>query len=285
MRVRIYQINTDRDKNRIKFEGFDRLEKYQGSSAIEPSIYDEVFNAETDEMDLEEIYYRFNTEGHPLFRGHSLSVSDVVVVENTATPLVGKIRFYNSPKVYEECSYTDFNKFREAIREANEVGRLIEVEDLQGKNIPSLEAGAYFCDSVGFRKVDFDESLTQKPKNLMRVVYVEPGKLPYEAEIEDTLEAKQKAVGGLIEAVYNADGDTCIVCNDEGKLIGMQGNRRIGDGSSIIAGPFFVCGLSAESFRSLTDEEVVKYMDRFAEPEFISQDEVQEDTGFTFIPM
>lgn len=229
MRVKIYQINTDRDKNRIKFESLDRLERFQGSSDIAPSIYDEVFNADIEETDLEDIYRLFNTEGHPLHRGHSLSISDVVMI------------------------YGD-----------------------------SENKCAYFCDSVGFRKVDFDEDLTHKPDNLMRVVYVEPNRPPFETEIEGTLEAEQKAVGGLISLIANGDG-TGIISNDESKLMGMQGNRRIGDGSSIIAGPFFVCGLSAENFRSLTDEEVVKYMDRFAEPEQISQDEVQDDTGIIFI--
>ena len=46
MRTRIYQINSKRDVNRVKFEGLDLLERYQGSSAVDPSIYDEVFNAE-----------------------------------------------------------------------------------------------------------------------------------------------------------------------------------------------------------------------------------------------
>ena len=140
--------------------------------------------------------------------------------------------------------------------------------------------GAYYCDSVGFQKVDFDESLTQKPDNLMTVVYVEPHRSPYVAEIAHTLEAEQKAVGGLIEPIYNDDG-TCLVGNEEAKLIGMEGNRHLDDGKSIIAGPFFVCGLTVDDFRGLTDEEVVKYMDKFAEPEDISQDEVEADTGFT----
>ena len=73
--------------------------------------------------------------------------------------------------------------------------------------------------------------------------------------------------------------------NDEAKLIGMEGNRHFDDGYSIIAGPFFVCGLTENDFRGLTDEEVVKYMDKFAEPEDISQDEVQADTGFIFYTM
>lgn len=283
MRIKIYQINTERDKNKIKFESLDGLERLQETADIDSSIYDEVFNAEIEGTDLEDIYRRFNTDGHPLHRGHSLSVSDIIVIDGDTPSLVGKLRFYNSPTAYEECIYTDPEKFYRDIKEAEEVGRTIEVDDLQGQNIPSIEMGAYFCDSVGFRKVGFDESLAHKPDNLMRVVYVEPNKTPFVTEIDHTLEAEQKAVGGLISVVYNGD-DTCIVCNDEGKLIGMEGNRRIG-GSSIIAGPFFVCGLTAEDFRSLTDEEVVTYMDRFKHPENISQDEVKTDMGFTFISM
>lgn len=117
----------------------------------------------------------------------------------------------------------------------------------------------------------------------MRVVYVEPNKAPYVAEVTHTLEAEQKAVGGYIEVVYPDDNETCIICNEEGKLIGMEGNRRIGDGSSIIAGPFFICGTTEEDFRGLTDSEVDLYMDRFKEPEQISPEEVSADTGCTII--
>lgn len=220
MRVKIYQINSNRDVNRMKF-----MSLKDGRKA-DPTVYDEVFDAEIEETDLEEIYSRFNTVGHPLHRGHSLSVSDIVVTKD----------------------------------------------------------GAYYCDSVGFQKVDFDESLTQKPDNLMTVVYVEPHKAPYIAEIVHTLEAEQKAVGGLIEPIYNDDG-TCLVGNEEAKLIGMEGNRYLDNGQSIIAGSFFVCGLTRDDFRGLTNEEAMKYMDKFAEPEYISQDEVQADTGFTIYTM
>ncbi len=221
MRVKIYQINPDRDTDGVKFLGTGSRENLHRNQAVDPSIYDEVFNAEIKESNLEMIYQQFNTEGHPLFRGHSLSVSDVVVTDS----------------------------------------------------------GAYFCDSIGFQKIQFDESQAQKPDGLMRIVYVEPGEKPYEAEIPKNLHAEQQAVGGLIELIYNED-DTIIVGNEESKLQGMQGNRRIGDGSSIIAGPFFVCGDDGEDFRSLTDEEAQKYMDRFAEPEEISDEEVQSDMGY-----
>lgn len=120
-------------------------------------------------------------------------------------------------------------------------------------------------------------------KNLT-VVMVEPHKAPYVAEVDDELSALQKAVGGYIEVAGNGDG-TLIICNEEGKLQGLEGNRRIRDGSSIIAGTFFVVGDDGENFRSLTESEVTRYMDRFKNPEDISPDEVESDMGITFISM
>ena len=57
------------------------------------------------------------------------------------------------------------------------------------------------------------------------------------------------------------------------KLNGMRGNRRIGN--DVIAGPFFIVGEDGDEFRSLTDEEVKESLKRFAEPEEISQEEVE----------
>lgn len=48
----------------------------------------------------------------------------------------------------------------------------------------------------------------------------EPGKGWKVAEIENTLEALQQGVGGKLEAVTLAS-DACILCNEEGRLLGM----------------------------------------------------------------
>lgn len=114
-----------------------------------------------------------------------------------------------------------------------------------------------------------------------RVVFVEPGKPAVEKEIGTKLEDLQAAVGGLIECIYSHNDGTIIVANDEAKLIGMEGNRRLGNGS-IIAGPFFVIGDAGEEFRSLTDAEVSRYLQQYAEPLQIPEREVQADMGFTF---
>ena len=113
-----------------------------------------------------------------------------------------------------------------------------------------------------------------------RVVYVEPGKPAVEKKIGTDLQDLQAEVGGFIECIYNRDG-TIIVANDEGKLLGMEGNRRLGNGS-VIAGPFFVIGDAGENFRSLTDAQVSRYLQQYAQPQQISQRDVQADMGFTF---
>lgn len=114
-----------------------------------------------------------------------------------------------------------------------------------------------------------------------RVVYVEPGKPAREMMLGTDLKDLQQAVGGLIELIYAHDDQTVIVGNDEAKLIGMEGNRRLETGS-IIAGPFFVIGDAGEDFRSLTDAEVNRYLQHYAQPHEISQEEVQADMGWVF---
>ena len=79
-------------------------------------------------------------------------------------------------------------------------------------------------------------------------------------------------VAGIVSNLLR-DNEKLLICNEEGKLNGMQGNRRIGN--DVIAGPFFIVGEDGDEFRSLTDEEVKASLKRFAEPEEISQEEVE----------
>jgi len=114
----------------------------------------------------------------------------------------------------------------------------------------------------------------------MKVVMVEPNKPAYVTEIGNEFESLSKAVGGLIEPIYFLhDPDVVMVGNGAAKLLGMQGNRRFPDG--IVAGPFFICGTKmtedGEDFCSLTDEQCEKYVHQFAQPQEITQDEVEQD--------
>ena len=63
--------------------------------------------------------------------------------------------------------------------------------------------------------------------------------------ISERLENLQNTVGGYIECV-SPDPRIVIICNEEGKLIGMEPNMKIpGD---ILCGTIIVVGVSGEDF-------------------------------------
>lgn len=111
----------------------------------------------------------------------------------------------------------------------------------------------------------------------MQVVVVEPKKKPMVQDIGSDLESMQKIVGGPIEAVYPFDEPVAepvaLICNEEGKLLGLPLNRALRDDEGtiydIISGTFFVCASPPDSdrFADLTDQQVKTYMERFAMPE------------------
>ncbi len=105
----------------------------------------------------------------------------------------------------------------------------------------------------------------------MKVLCVEPYKPPQEKEIDSGLESLQSEVGGWIQAVYPFEDPVAIICNEEGKLNGMELNRALRDENGevydVIAGPFLIVGLGEEVFTSLSDDLIDKYKEVFAQPE------------------
>ena len=157
------------------------------------------------------------------------------------------------------------------------VSDVIEVCDSQEGN---TDPGFYFCDSIGFRNLAEFDSAKAEPLHGRKMVIVEPHKPAYEALVEDSLESLQRAVGGYIEITYPFDDNAMIIGNEEAKLIGMKGNRRIN--GSIYAGPLLIAADDGEGGTTdLTDAQVNQYCQRFAVPETITDDETQSDVGFT----
>ena len=113
----------------------------------------------------------------------------------------------------------------------------------------------------------------------IKVLKVEPKKLPEVCELVNELDALQKAVSigadyqGLIEILY-VNERICILCNEEGKLIGLEPNRRIRN--DILCGVFYVTGQDREgNLTSLTDDEIETFKSVFGVIEDISPDEVE----------
>lgn len=103
MKISIYQINLEKDTERVAFLGLDQLQKLYGKTAINDSIYDEVFYGDVDAESLEDVFEIFNLRHPEGYTGRSLSVSDVV-------------------------------------------------EIIDGSD----KTGCFFCDTVGFQKVQFE---------------------------------------------------------------------------------------------------------------------------------
>ncbi len=61
----------------------------------------------------------------------------------------------------------------------------------------------------------------------MRVLVVEPERRPEAKEINDSLEAMQSIVGGLIQPIYPFEDSVALVCNDEGKLLDLPAYRGL----------------------------------------------------------
>lgn len=118
-------------------------------------------------------------------------------------------------------------------------------------------------------------------RTTIEVIMVEPGKRPRIEVMNGSLEAMQKAVGGYIEEYMPFEDEVAIVCNDEGKINGLEPNRGIfdkeGELQDIICGPFFICyaPVESEKYLSLPDNLRKKYEEMFRHPEMITR----KDTG------
>ena len=107
----------------------------------------------------------------------------------------------------------------------------------------------------------------------MLVLMIEPREAPRRLELCHSLEAMQKAVGGSIQILYPFEEPVALVCNEEGKLLGLPANRALRDESGavydIVCGHFFLCGAPPDSdtLGSLTEEQISRYERQFARPE------------------
>lgn len=104
----------------------------------------------------------------------------------------------------------------------------------------------------------------------MKVIMVKVGEEPRVVEIGETLEEMQQVVGGEIEMLMPWHNDLAIICNEEGKLLGLEPNRIVkneeGLEIDVIAGTFFICyaPIEIEDFTSVPDEYIKEYLAKFS---------------------
>lgn len=122
MKFSIYQLN----ENAPRMFRFNEYEKIQSSISIAELPYDKVYDAElTEDMSLEDIFRIFNIDHPDDFKGHSLSVSDIVVLEQSGK----KTAYYVEPIGFRDIT-SEFLCSRKLMDKAvDEITNLYEEDD------------------------------------------------------------------------------------------------------------------------------------------------------------
>ena len=100
----IYQLKHGDETRDLRFEPYDRLQVT--GNVVDKANYELIYSAElTPGTSLEDIYTRFNIDHPKDFKGHSLSVSDVVVLHQNgqdAAHYVDSFGYKNVPEFLQE---------------------------------------------------------------------------------------------------------------------------------------------------------------------------------------
>ena len=100
---------------------------------------------------------------------------------------------------------------------------------------------------------------------ILDVLIVEPGQEPRLSVAVNDLDYFQRIVGGPIEAGCCLSQRVMLICNGEGKNLGLPPNRPNPNNSAdTICGTFFLCSFEGEYFASLTPAQQSRFRAYFA---------------------
>lgn len=326
MRIKIYQIDMERDEHRIAMMGYeDTLARLNGES-IDSALYDLVFDGEVEAKDLEAVYAKFNLDHPAGYTGRSMSVSDVVEVVESTTAKEG---FYFCDSIgFKEIAFQPELTQNALPRTIDvvlvEPGKLAQsakipatLEGMQAVVQGSIEAiypyedrVCIVCNEEGklegmplnravYTYEDHQVDMTygelaaqfraQERSGTGRhmlgyIVFTEDSFLePYTEEqrtyvVSSDNKAFKPNMGGYSIYASSLDGVDKMVrleaymAAEHGGKDGWKVERcytevQTREMFDIIAGTFFICDCSGESFGSLSEEQLKKYTEMFKQPE------------------
>ena len=145
MHITLFQVNMDRDEDRLAFCSLDTVKREAG--AIPAEIYDKVFEGDIDCANLEEAYMLFNRDDRPgakVFR--SMSVSDVIAVRD---PETGEETFHFCDSVGFEVVDFDPEKVTDRTNREPKTIRVVLVEPGKEARIADIEASLQgYCRAI-----------------------------------------------------------------------------------------------------------------------------------------
>ena len=302
----IFQLKDAPELRFYHFEPLDRLRK--NGNSVEYGNYNLIYLAELKAGETPEtLFEKFNTDIPKDFKGHSMSVSDILVLRQNGHEqalycdrvgfrevpefLSGKANVLDTAKRKGNQLTNKIDKRFFKIEYDNETHIFTNVENVGGdKYIANAvsESGHVLGYYSTLRQSEIDKAVISE--NLMSLVnvtvseqaapapatvtllVVPPMRSPYTMEIGAGLEDFQREVGGHIQVDYLYDDkDVVLICNENGKNKGLTPNRAIygedGKVTDIIAGTFVLTSFDGENFVSLSQDQIEKYSKKFQTPE------------------
>ena len=190
----IYQLKRGDETRDLRFEPYDRLQA--AGHAVDRANYELIYTAPlAPDTSLEDIYTRFNIDHPADFKGHSLSVSDIVVLHRDGR---------------DAAHYVDSIGYREVPEFFKEQGRQLTPDELETGETVKTPRGTFYVTAMNREQMEVAgyglHHQSEDGKYLIMGngtrAFAIPAKQPEKVNplkhIEDTVEQNDNAFDGLI---------------------------------------------------------------------------------------
>ena len=190
----IYQLKRGDETRDLRFEPYDRLQAT--GHAVDRANYELIYTASlAPDTSLEDIYTRFNIDHPADFKGHSLSVSDIVVLHQN-----GK----------DTAHYVDSIGYREVPEFFKEQGRQLTPDELETGETVKTPRGTFYVTAMSREQMeaagyglhhqseDGKYLIMGNGTRAFAIPAEQPEKVNPLKHIEDTVEQNDNAFDGLI---------------------------------------------------------------------------------------
>ena len=190
----IYQLKRGDETRDLRFEPYDRLQA--AGQAVDRANYELIYTAPlAPDTSLEDIYTRFNIDHPADFKGHSLSVSDIVVLHRDGR---------------DAAHYVDSIGYREVPKFFKEQGRQLTPDELETGETVKTPRGTFYVTAMSREQMEVAgyglHHQSEDGKYLIMgngtrafaIPAEQPEKVNPLKHIEDTVEQNDNAFDGLI---------------------------------------------------------------------------------------
>ena len=264
-----YMINDYETDLPIKISEYENLDNLNLLATIAENVNDmDAINAYVDsqgEMTLEELANLMEQEDDIAYFRFSNDSSSMSAEEKMGYEMADATGLLSTLQKLQIEEFFDFEGY----------GSSWENGDITILDNGYIDFGDSDIDLNRYTLEELKEQYDLEETKKLKVIFKEVGKDPVVMEIDDTLEAKQKLVGGLIEIVPYKD-DLLLVCNEEGKITNLKPNLQFD--YDYISGNCFIVGDDYENsgFKSI-EESQVEDIKKDLEDRTIVIEELEED--------